>query len=53
LADQVESLRTQLRDTEVAEREARETARASRKRYTELRREAAAAEQAAVRAEQA
>jgi hypothetical protein len=51
LADQVESLRIQLRETETAEREAREQARAARKRYTELRREAAAAEQAAVRAD--
>ena len=53
LADQVESLRTQLRDTETAEREAREAARAARKHYNELLRDAAAAEQAALRAEQA
>jgi hypothetical protein len=53
LADQVESLRTQLRETEAAEREAREQARAARKRYNELLREAAAAEKAATRAEQA
>jgi hypothetical protein len=53
LADQVESLRTQLRETETAEREAREAARAARKRYNELLREAAAAEQAAARAEPA
>ena len=53
LADQVESLRIQLRETETAEREAREAARAARKRYSELLRDAAAAEQAAVRAEQA
>ncbi|HWJ53636.1 MAG TPA: hypothetical protein VNT24_09725 [Propionibacteriaceae bacterium] len=53
LADQVESLRTQLRDTETAEREAREAARAARKHYNELLRDAAAAEQAAVRAERA
>ncbi len=53
LADQVESLRTQLRDTETAEREAREAARAARKHYNELLRDAAAAEQAATRAERA
>jgi hypothetical protein len=53
LADQVESLRSQLRETEAAEREAREQARAARKRYAELLREAAAAEKAATRAEQA
>ena len=53
LADQLESLRQQLRETEAAERQARETARAARKRYTELLRDAAAAEQAATRAEQA
>ena len=52
LADQLESLRQQLRDTEAAEREAREAARAARKRYTELLRDAAAAERAATRAEQ-
>jgi hypothetical protein len=46
LADQVEELRRRLRDTETAEREAREEARAARKQYTELRRAAAAAEQA-------
>jgi hypothetical protein len=51
LADQVEDLRRQLRDTELAEREARDAARAARKHYTELRRAAAAAEQAAKRAE--
>jgi hypothetical protein len=51
LADRVEELRRQLRDTEVAEREARDEARAARKHYTELRRAAAAAEQAARRAE--
>ena len=53
LTDQLESLRQQLRETEAAERQARETARAARKRYTELLRDAAAAEQAATRAEQA
>ena len=53
LTDQVESLRTQLRETEAAEREAREQARAARKLYNELLRVAAAAEQAAARAEQA
>jgi hypothetical protein len=53
LADQVESLRTQLRNAETAEREAREAARAARKHYNELLRDAAAAEQAAVRAERA
>jgi len=52
LADRVESLRTQLRETETAERAAREQARAARKRYNELLRDAAAAEQAAARAEQ-
>jgi hypothetical protein len=51
LADQVEDLRRQLRDTESAERDARDAARAARKHYTELRRAAAAAEQAAKRAE--
>ena len=39
--------------TAVAEREARDEARAARKHYTELRRAAAAAEQAAKRAEEA
>jgi len=45
LADEVESLRTRLRDAEEQERTAREEARTARKRSMELRREAAAAAQ--------
>jgi hypothetical protein len=45
LADQVESLRTRLREAEEQERTAREEARSARKRSMELRREAAAAAQ--------
>ena len=52
LADQVESLRSQLRQAESAEREARETARAARKHYQELRQAAASAEQMATAADQ-
>ncbi len=47
LADRVEQLRSQLHETEEAERVAREAGRATRKRLTELRRAAAVAEQAA------
>lgn len=47
LADRVEQLRSELHETEEAERAARETGRATRKRLTELRRAAAVAEQAA------
>jgi hypothetical protein len=53
LADQVESLRSQLRQTEAAEREAREAARAARRHYQELRQTALSAEQAAIAADQA
>ena len=53
LADQVESLRTQLRQTEAAEREARDEARAARKHHQELRQAAHTAEEAAAAAEQA
>ena len=52
LADQVESLRSQLRQAESAEREAREAARAARKHYQELRQAAASAEQMATAADQ-
>ena len=45
LADEVESLRTRLREAEDQERTAREEARTARKRSMELRREAAAAAQ--------
>ena len=51
LADQVESLRADLRAEENREREAREEARAARKRLTELTRVAAAAEDDARAAE--
>ena len=53
LADQVESLRSRLRQAEAAEREAREAARAARKHYQELRHLAASAEQAATAADEA
>ncbi len=53
LADQVETLRSQLRQGEVAEREAREAARAARKHYQELRQAAVSAEQVATAADQA
>jgi hypothetical protein len=45
LADEVESLRSRLREAEDQERTAREAARTARKRSMELRREAAAAAQ--------
>ena len=45
LAEEVESLRTRLREAEEQERAAREEARAARKRSMELRREAAATAQ--------
>jgi hypothetical protein len=47
LADRVESLRAELRQTEAAEREVREAARTARKHYQELRQAALSAEQAA------
>ena len=53
LSDKVESLRSQLRQTEAAEREARDAARAARKHYQELRQAALSAEQAAVAADEA
>jgi hypothetical protein len=53
LADKVESLRSQLRQTEADEREARETARTARKHYQELRQAAHSAEQEAAAAEEA
>jgi hypothetical protein len=46
-------LRSQLRQAEAAEREARDTARTARKHYQELRHTALSAEQASVAADQA
>ena len=53
LADKVESLRSQLRQTEAAEREARDASRTARKHYQELRQAALSAEQAAAAAKEA